>query len=107
MGEERALFSLPATGTWDFDTSRCSGTMSRAGPPSQLAKVTAEEIKDTLNARHVTASGFVGMHSVHMLKQIRKPLRVSDAFQEVLDDPDTHAVLKHPSLTPLLAEASD
>ena len=70
--------------------------------------MTAEEIKDALNARHVTAaSGFVGMHSVHMLKQIRKPLRVSDAFQEVLDGRDTHAVLKHPPLTPLLAEASD
>ena len=60
------------SGTWDFDTPRCSGTMSRAGPPSQLAEVTAEEIKDTLNARQVTASGFVGMHSAHMLKQIRK-----------------------------------
>ena len=56
--------------------------MSRAGPPSQLAEVTVEEIKDTLNAHHVTASGFVGMHSAHMLKQIRKPLRVNDAFQE-------------------------
>ena len=107
MGEEQALFSLPAIRIWDFDTPRCSGTMSRAGSPSQLAEVTVEEIKDTLNARQVTASGFVWMHSAHMLKQIRKALRVNGAFQEVLDDPASHAVLEHPSLKPLLAEASD
>ena len=81
--------------------------MSRAGSPSQLAEVTVEEIKDTLNAHQVTASGFVGMHSAHMLKQIRKALRVNDAFQEVLDDRASHAVVKHPSLKPLLAGASD
>ena len=107
MGEERALFSVPAIGTWGFDTSRCSGSMSRAGSASQHAEVTVEEIKDTLNARQVTASGFVGMHSAHMLRQIRRPLRVNDAFQEVLDDPASHAVLKHPSLKSLLEEASD
>jgi hypothetical protein len=107
MGEDRALSSLPAIRTWEFDTPRCSGTMSRAGSPSQLAEVTAEEIKDTLNAHQVTASGFVWMHSAHMLKQIRKALRVNDALREVLDERASHAVLEHPSLKPLLAEASD
>ena len=107
MGEERALFSLPAIRTWDFDTPRCSGTMSRAGPPSQLAEVTVEEIKDTLNAHQVTASGFVGMHSAHMLKQIRKALRVNDTCQEVLGGRAPHAVVKHPPLKPLLEGASD
>ena len=108
MGEERALFSLPAISTWDFDTPRCSGTMSRAGSPSQLAEVTVEEIKDTLNAHQVTASGFVGMHSAHTLKQIRKAAASERCVPgAVLDDPASHAVLEHPSLKPLLAEASD
>ena len=104
MGEERALFSLPA---WDSDTPRCSGTMSRGGSSSQLAEVTVEEIRDTLNAHQVIAFGLVWMHSAHTLKQIRKALRVNDAFQEVLDDPAFHAVVKHRSLKPLLAEALD
>jgi hypothetical protein len=107
MGEDWVLFSLPAIRTWDFDNPMCSETMSRAGSPSQLAEVTVEEIKDTLNAHQVTASGFVWMHSAHTLKQIRKALRVNDAFQEVLDDPASHAGVKHPPLKPLLAEASD
>jgi hypothetical protein len=106
MGEERALFSLPAISTWGFDTSRCCGTISRAGSPSQLAEVTVEEIKDALNAHQVTAS--VGRHSAHTLKQIRNAVRVNGAFQAaVLDDPASHAVLEHSSMRPLLAEASD
>ena len=73
MGEARALFSLPAISTWGFDTPRCCWTVSRAGSPSQLAEVTVEEIKDALNAHQVTASGFVGRHSAHTLKQIGMP----------------------------------
>jgi hypothetical protein len=107
MGEERALFWFPAIRTWDFDTPRCSGATSRADSPSQLAEVTVEEIKDTLYAHQVTCSGFVWMDSAHTLKQIRKALRVNDAFQEVLDDRAFHAVVKHRSLKPLLAEALD
>jgi len=104
MGEERALFSLPA---WDSDTPRCSGTMSTGGSSRQLAEVTVDEIRDTLNAHQVIAFGFVWMDSAHTLKQIRKALLVNDAFQEVLDDPAAHAVVKHRSLKPLLAEALD
>ena len=108
MSEERALFSLPAISTWGFDTPRCCWTVSRAGSPSQLAEVTVEEIKDALNAHQVTASGFVGRHSAHTLKQIRNAVRVNGAFQAaVLDDPASHAVLEHSSMRPLLAEASD
>ena len=107
MSEERALFSLPAIRTWDFDTPRCSGIISRAGSPSQLAEVTVEKIEDTLHAHQVTACGFVWMHSAHMLKRIRKALRVNDAFQEVLDGRASHAVVKHPPLKPLLEGASD
>ena len=41
------------------------------------------------------------------VKEIRKALRVNEAFQRVLDDPDAGEALQHPALQPLLAEAAD
>jgi hypothetical protein len=40
-------------------------------------------------------------------KEVRKALRVQEAFQNVLDQPDAAEALKHPALKALLAEASD
>jgi len=41
------------------------------------------------------------------VKEIRKALRVNDAFQRVLDDPNAGEALHHPALKPLLDEAAD
>src|SRR5215212_6533448 len=41
------------------------------------------------------------------VKEIRKSLRVNEAFQRVLDDPEAGEALQHPALKPLLAEAAD
>ena len=41
------------------------------------------------------------------VKEIRKALRVNDAFQRVLDDPAAAEALQHPALKPLLNEAAD
>jgi hypothetical protein len=41
------------------------------------------------------------------VKEIRKALRVNDAFQRVLDDPGAGEALQHPALKPLLDEAAD
>jgi hypothetical protein len=41
------------------------------------------------------------------VKEIRKALRVNDAFQRVLDDPQAGEALQHPALKPLLDEAAD
>jgi hypothetical protein len=41
------------------------------------------------------------------VKEIRKALRVNDAFQRVLDDPNAGEALQHPALKPLLDEAAD
>ena len=41
------------------------------------------------------------------MKEIRKALRVNDAFQQVLDDPGAPDALRHPALKPLLNEAAD
>jgi hypothetical protein len=41
------------------------------------------------------------------VKEIRKALRVNEAFQRVLDDPAAAEALQHPALKPLLDEAAD
>lgn len=41
------------------------------------------------------------------VKEIRKALRVNEAFQRVLDDPAAGEALQHPALKPLLDEAGD
>jgi hypothetical protein len=41
------------------------------------------------------------------VKELRRALRVDDAFQQVLDDPRAEEALAHPALAPLLAEAAD
>ena len=42
------------------------------------------------------------------VKEIRKALRVNEAFQQVLDDPGAaEEALRHPALNPLLDEAAD
>ena len=41
------------------------------------------------------------------VKEIRKALRVNEAFQQVLDDSAAAEALQHPALKPLLDEAAD
>ena len=41
------------------------------------------------------------------VKEIRKALRVNEAFQQVLDDPAAAEAFQHPALKPLLDEAAD
>jgi hypothetical protein len=41
------------------------------------------------------------------VKEIRKALRVNEAFQRVLDDPAAGEALQHPALKPLLDQAAD
>jgi hypothetical protein len=41
------------------------------------------------------------------VKEVRKALRVNEAFQRVLDDPAAVEALQHPALRPLLDEAAD
>ena len=39
--------------------------------------------------------------------QIKKAVRVEQAFQQVLDHPEAAQVLQHPALKPLLEQAAD
>jgi hypothetical protein len=53
-----------------------------------------------------TAAGYARNYP-GTVKEIRKALRVNDAFQAVLDDPGAAEALQHPALKPLLDQASD
>jgi hypothetical protein len=53
-----------------------------------------------------TAGGYARNYA-GTVKEIRKALRVNDAFQSVLDDPAAAEPLQHPALKPLLEYASD
>jgi len=72
-----------------------------------MGEVTLEDAKALIDSCQVTAAGFIWLHRDHTLKQIRKALRVNDAFQKVLDNPEAAKALQHPALKPLLAEAAD
>jgi hypothetical protein len=53
-----------------------------------------------------TAAGYARNYP-GTVKEIRKALRVNDAFQRVLDEPAAAEALQHPALKPLLDEAAD
>lgn len=53
-----------------------------------------------------TAAGYARNYP-GTVKEIRKALRVNEAFQTVLDDPAAAEALEHPALKPLLDQASD
>src|SRR3954447_83675 len=62
--------------------------------------------KDFVLAAQVTAAAYARNYG-GTVKEIRKALRVNEAFQQVLDHPDAEAALQHPALKPLLDEAAD
>jgi hypothetical protein len=53
-----------------------------------------------------TAAGYARNYG-GTVKEIRKALKVNEAFQQVLDDRDGGEALEHPALKPLLDEAAD
>jgi hypothetical protein len=63
-------------------------------------------VRDFVLSAQVTAAAYARNYG-GTVKEIRKAERVNKAFQQVLDDPDAAQALQHPSLKPLLDEASD
>jgi hypothetical protein len=63
-------------------------------------------VKDFISSAQVTAGGYA-RNCPGTVKEIRKALRVNEAFQDVLDDPGAADALRHPALKPLLDEAAD
>src|SRR5437764_5741270 len=63
-------------------------------------------VKEFVLGAQVTAAAYARTYG-GTVKEIRKGLRVNDAFQRVLDDPEAGEALQHPALKPLLDEAAD
>jgi hypothetical protein len=63
-------------------------------------------VKSFVLSAQVTAAAYQRNYG-GTVKEIRKALRVNEAFQRVLDDPAAGEALQHPALTPLLDEAAD
>jgi hypothetical protein len=63
-------------------------------------------VKAFILSAQVTAAAYARNYG-GTVKEIRKALRVNDAFQQVLDDPEAAKALQQPALKPLLDEAAD
>jgi hypothetical protein len=110
--DTRLLFATSFDGTWD------AYMQDFASKPLQLfdsifrhvegygglPDLTA--VKNFVASAQVTAGGYARNYP-GTVKEIRKALRVNDAFQQVLDDPGAADALRHPALKPLLNEAAD
>ena len=64
-----------------------------------------EEFKNFLVASQTEADIFANTDDASV-QEIRKALRVQQAFQQVLDHPEAAQALQHPALKPLLDEAA-
>jgi hypothetical protein len=63
-------------------------------------------VKAFILGAQVSAAGYARNYP-GTVKEIRKALRINEAFQRVLDDPAAEEALQHPVLKPLLDEAAD
>jgi hypothetical protein len=113
-GDKRLAFITSFDGSWDaymddFFTS---------GPTLALFDVVFRHVEgyeglpdlQALKAFILGAEETAGAYQRNYegtVKEIRKALRVNDAFQRVLDDPEAGDALQHPALKPLLDEAAD
>jgi len=111
-GGTRLLFATSFDGPWD------SYMEDFASKPLQLfdsifRHVEGYEglpdlaaVKEFILSAQVTAGGYARNYP-GTVKEIRKALRVNEAFQRVLDDPQAAEALGHPALQPLLDQAAD
>ena len=111
-GDTRLLFATSFDGPWD------AYMQDFASKPLQLfdsifRHVEGYEglpdlaaVKALILSAQVTAGGYARNYP-GTVKEIRKALRVNQAFQQVLDDPKAAEALQHPALKPLLDEAAD
>jgi hypothetical protein len=110
--DTRLLFATSFDGTWDaymedfaskplklFD-SIFRHVEGYEGLPDLAA------VKQFISGAQQSASGYSRNYG-GTVKEIRRALKVSAAFQRVLDDPAAEEALSHPALAPLLDEAAD
>jgi hypothetical protein len=111
-GGTRLLFATSFDGSWDAYME------DFASKPLQLFDAIFRHVegyeglpdltavKDFILSAQVTAGAYARNYP-GTVKEIRKALRVNEAFQQVLDDPAAADALRHPALKALLNEAAD
>jgi hypothetical protein len=112
--DTRLLFATRFDGAWDAYMVDFFNT----GPTLQLFDATFQHVegyeglpdmaalKAFISSAQETATAYARNYP-GTVKEIRKALRVNDAFQRVLDNPAAAEALQHPALKPLLDEAGD
>jgi hypothetical protein len=112
--DTRLLFATSFDGPWD----PYMDDFATSGPTLQLFDIIfqhvegyeglpdVEAVKAFILSGQVTAAGYARNYP-GTVKEIRKALRVNEAFQQVLDDPEAAKALQQPALKPLLDEAAD
>ena len=111
-GDTRLLFATSFDGPWDaymedFASKALQlfdAIFRHVEGYEGLPDLTA--VKDFILSAQVTAGAYARNYP-GTVKEIRKALRVNEAFQQVLDDPGAADALRHPALKPLLNEAAD
>ena len=110
--DTRLLFATSFDGSWD------SYMEDFAAKPLQLFDAIFRHVegyeglpdltavKNFILSAQVTAGAYARNYP-GTVKEIRKALRVNEAFQRVLDDPAAAEALSQPALKPLLNEAAD
>ena len=63
--------------------------------------------KQFLQSAQAPAAGYANTLAGATAREIRKGLRLEQAFQQVLDNPEAAQALQHPALRPLLEQAAD
>lgn len=94
-------FQVIGTEHWRSWQQHTVESDSIKGVPSQA------ELRAALRDSQTGATAYWNMLADYTIPQIKKALRVEQAFQQVLDDPAAVQALHHPALKPLLDQAAD
>jgi hypothetical protein len=76
-------------------------------PEGGIEGSSLDDLKKIVDEHQISATAYLRRYTEVTAKEIDKALRVQKAFQKVLDTPGADKALEHPSMEPLLAEASD
>jgi hypothetical protein len=111
--DRRLLLATNFESDWDAyvrDIAMTFGADALADVFQHLEGFTRQALDGTggfFQAHQVQATGYWNGLSDTTVPQIRKALRLEQAFQQVLDDPAAAQALQHPALKPLLDQAAD
>jgi hypothetical protein len=88
------------------DGAERSGKASKA-ELEQVVKLSSGELQQVLQSAQVQAVSYFNDLADLTVPQIKKAMRVEQAFQRVLDNPEAAQALQHSALKPLLEQAAD